>query len=64
MKRYTHPQIPDMDLWSSEQVLAVYDVCQTISATLMDRHTDALLSAMADNHVKRCPVEPTCTTAE
>ena len=64
MNRYTHLQIPDMDLWSAEQVLAVYDVCQTISATLMDQHTDALIKTMADNHAKRCPTEHTCTTRE
>lgn len=64
MNRYTHLQIPDMDLWNAEQVLAVYDVCQTISAALMDKHRDALLKTMADNHAKRCPTEPPCTTTE
>ena len=64
MNRYTHLQIPDMDLWSSEQVLAVYDVCQTISAALMDKHSDALLKTMADNHARRCPSEHPCVTGE
>ena len=66
MNRYTHLQIPDMDLWSSDQVLAVYDVCQTISATLMDKHKDALLKTMADNHAMRCPCpsEHRCATSE
>lgn len=64
MNRYTHLQIPDMDLWSSDQVLAVYDVCQTISAVLMDKHRDALLKKMADNHTKRCLTEQPCTTSE
>lgn len=64
MKRYTHLQIPDMDLWSSDQVLAVYDVCQTISAALMDRHKDALVRTMADNYARRCPTEPPYTNTE
>ncbi len=64
MKRYTHLHIPDMDLWSSDQVLAVYDVCQTISAALMDRHRDALLKAMTANHAKRCSTEQNCVTTE
>ena len=64
MNRYTHLQIPDMDLWSAEQVLAVYDVCQTISTTLMDKHEEALLKTMADNHTKRCPAEHPCTSTE
>jgi len=64
MNRYTHLQIPDMDLWSSDQVLAVYDVCQTISAVLMDQHRDALLKTMADNHARRCPTEHPCDTGD
>jgi hypothetical protein len=53
-----------MDMWSTEQVLAVYDVCQTISAVLMDRYEQDLITQMADNQDRRFPAEQECATTE
>lgn len=49
MSGYTHLPIPDMEQWSHEQVLAVYDLCQIISATLMQRYEDQLLEKMIES---------------
>ena len=48
MSGYTEIRVPDMDSWTTEQVLAVYDLCQSISATLMQRHEDQLLEKMIE----------------
>lgn len=48
MSGYTQLPVPDMDQWSTEQVLAVYDLCQMISATLMNRYEDQLLEKMIE----------------
>ena len=48
MSGYTQIPIPDMDHWTTDQILAVYDVCQMISATLMARHKDQLLEKMIE----------------
>ena len=48
MSDYTQLPVPDMDQWSTEQVLAVYDLCQIISVTLMDRYEDTLLEKMIE----------------
>lgn len=47
MNHHTDLPIPDIDNWSAEQRLAVYDLCQTIAQTLMDRHGDELIELMA-----------------
>lgn len=49
MSGYTHLPMPDMDQWSHEQVLAVYDLCQIISATLMQRYEGQLLERMIES---------------
>lgn len=46
MSGYKHLPIPDMEHWTPEQVLAIYDLCQTISAALMARHEDQLVELM------------------
>ena len=38
--------VPGMQEWSIEQVLAVYDLCQAISVSLMAQHKDELLAEM------------------
>jgi len=48
MSDYTQLPVPDMDQWSTEQVLAVYDLCQMISVTLMHRFEDQLLEKMIE----------------
>lgn len=48
MTDYTQLPIPDMGQWSTEQVLAVYDLCQMISVTLMRRYEDTLLEKMIE----------------
>ena len=48
MSDYTQIPIPDIDQWSTEQVLAVYDLCQMISVTLMHRFEDQLLEKMIE----------------
>lgn len=48
MSDYTQLPIPDIDQWSTEQVMAVYDLCQMISATLMYRYEDQLLEKMIE----------------
>lgn len=48
MSGHTQIPIPDMDHWTTDQILAVYDVCQMISATLMARHEDQLLERMIE----------------
>lgn len=40
--------VPDMDRWNTDQVLAVYDLCQTISSALMAQHKDELLQKMME----------------
>jgi hypothetical protein len=42
-----------MDQWSAEQVLAVYDLCQMICATLMHRHEDQLLQKMIESEERQ-----------
>ncbi|MFT6301056.1 MAG: hypothetical protein ACJAY2_000233 [Pseudomonadales bacterium] len=37
-----------MDSWTIEQVLAVYDLCQSTSVTLIHRHEDQLLEQMIE----------------
>ena len=49
MSGYTHLPVPDMEQWSHEQVLAVYDLCQIISVTLMQRFEDQLLEKMIES---------------
>jgi len=46
MSAYKHLPIPDMERWTPEQILAVYDLCQTISSALMERHEDQLVEQM------------------
>lgn len=48
MSGYQPLPILDMEHWTTEQVLAVYDLCQTISATLMARHEDQLIEMMLE----------------
>ena len=48
MSGYTQIPIPDMDHWTTDQILAVYDLCQMISATLMARHKEQLLEKMIE----------------
>ena len=38
--------LPIMDTWSTEQKLAVYDLCRLISETLWQHDRDGLLEAM------------------
>lgn len=40
--------VPNMQNWNTDQVLAVYDLCQMISATLMARHHDELVEKMIE----------------
>lgn len=53
MNDYTQIPIPDIDQWNSEQVLAVYDLCQMISTTLMLRYEDQLLEKMIESDERR-----------
>ena len=46
MKSYAHLTVPGMDQWNVDQVLAVYDLCQMISATLRALHGDQLIEKM------------------
>lgn len=48
MSTYRKLHLPDMDQWSVDQILAVYDLCQTISATLMLHHQDQLTDRMME----------------
>lgn len=48
--------VPDMERWNTDQVLAVYDLCQTISAALMAQHKDELLNKMMEID-ERCHVD-------
>lgn len=50
--------VPDMEHWSIDQVLAVYDLCQTISATLMHHHKEALVDRMIE--IDRSHGHPLC----
>ena len=56
MSGYQQLPVPDMEQWSDEQVLAVYDLCQTISATLMARHEGGLLEKMMASDERRFKV--------
>jgi hypothetical protein len=56
MSAYTQLPVPDMDQWSTEQVLAVYDLCQMISVTLMHRYEDQLLEKMIECDERHCAV--------
>jgi hypothetical protein len=40
--------VPNMHNWTDDQVLAVYDLCQMISATLMARRRDGLIDKMIE----------------
>ena len=40
MSGYKQLPVPDMEQWSVDQVLAVYDLCQAVSAALMNRYED------------------------
>lgn len=46
MKGYAHIAVPDMDQWNADQVLAVYDLCQMISASLRALHGEQLIEKM------------------
>lgn len=48
MKDYITIPVPNMQRWNADQVLAVYDLCQMISATLMVRHRDQLIERMIE----------------
>jgi len=48
MSGYTQIRIPDIKHWIPEQVLAVYDLCQMISATLMARYENELIDKMIE----------------
>ncbi|MFT5895856.1 MAG: hypothetical protein ACI8VW_002731 [bacterium] len=50
---YTQLPVPDMDQWSTEQVLAVYDLCQMIRVTLMHQFEDQLLEKMIECDERR-----------
>lgn len=45
--------VPNMQNWNADQVLAVYDLCQMISATLMLRHHDELIDKMIELDLQR-----------
>ncbi len=49
MSDYTQLPVPDMDQWSTDQALAVYDLCQMICVTLMHRFEDQLLEKMIES---------------
>lgn len=57
MRKYTqHYQdirIVGMDQWTDEQVLAVYELCQSISAHLAISHRDELIDLMMEMDAKR-----------
>lgn len=57
MSGYTQLPVPDMDQWSTDQVLAVYDLCQVISATLMHRYEDQLVEKMMECDKRHCAVD-------
>lgn len=46
MNDYSQIKVPDMEHWSVDQILAVYDLCQMISATLMELHREDLMEKM------------------
>ncbi|OED36089.1 hypothetical protein AB833_28540 [Chromatiales bacterium (ex Bugula neritina AB1)] len=48
MNTYRQLHLPDMDRWSVDQILAVYELCQTISATLMLHHEQELIDRMME----------------
>lgn len=54
MSAHTHLPVPDMDRWSADQALAVYDLCQAISATLMQRYEDQLVHKMIESEEHHC----------
>ena len=57
MSGYTQLPVPDMDQWNADQVLAVYDLCQVISATLMHRYEDQLVEKMMECDERHCVVD-------
>ncbi len=57
MSDYTQLPVPDMDQWSTDQVLAVYDLCQAISTTLMQRNKDQLVEKMMEIDERHCAVD-------
>lgn len=58
MSGYTQIPVPDMDTWSTEQILAVYDLCQSICATLMQRHEETLVEKMIESDEQCTPRHP------
>lgn len=40
--------VPDIDHWTIEQMIAVHDLCQSITTQLMDKHGDALIEKMLE----------------
>ena len=48
MSGYKQLPVPDMEQWSVDQVLAVYDLCQAVSAALMNRYEDQLVEKMIE----------------
>lgn len=49
MSGYKQLPVPDMEQWSVDQVLAVYDLCQAVSAALMNRYEDQLVEKMGSS---------------
>lgn len=45
--------LPIMDTWSTEQKLAVYDLCRLISEALWQHDRDGLLQAMIHDDLER-----------